>query len=87
MIGGHAVVAVGYDDKIQRFIVRNSWGKSWGKKGYCTMPYGYLTDPQLARDFWAIYTVEPEATATKTRRRRTTARKRTTTRKRTAAKR
>jgi C1A family cysteine protease len=92
MIGGHAVVAVGYDDKIQRFIVRNSWGKSWGKKGYCTMPYGYLTDPQLARDFWAIYTVEPDATGTKTRRRRTTARrttarKRTTTRKRTAAKR
>ena len=62
MIGGHAVVAVGYDDKIQRFIVRNSWGKSWGKKGYCTMPYGYLTDPQLARDFWSIYTVEPDAT-------------------------
>jgi C1A family cysteine protease len=87
MIGGHAVVAVGYDDKIQRFIVRNSWGKSWGKKGYCTMPYGYLTDPQLARDFWSIYTVEPDATGTKTRRRRTTARKRTTTRKRTAAKR
>ena len=23
------------------------------------MPYGYLTDPSLARDFWAIYTVEP----------------------------
>jgi len=59
LVGGHAVVAVGYDDSIQRFIVRNSWGRSWGMKGYCTMPYGYLTDPQLARDFWAIYTVEP----------------------------
>ena len=35
-------------------------------KGYCTMPYGYLTDPQLARDFWAIYTVEPDATGTQT---------------------
>src|SRR5205085_12510207 len=58
LIGGHAVVAVGYDDSIQRFIVRNSWGSGWGIKGYCTMPYGYLTDPQLARDFWAIYTVE-----------------------------
>jgi C1A family cysteine protease len=85
MIGGHAVVAVGYDDAIQSFIVRNSWGKSWGKKGYCTMPYGYLTDPQLARDFWAIYTVEPDAPAAKPRRRRTTAKKRTTTRKRTTA--
>jgi C1A family cysteine protease len=58
LIGGHAVVAVGYDDSIQRFIVRNSWGTGWGMGGYCTMPYGYLTDPQLASDFWAIYAVE-----------------------------
>jgi C1A family cysteine protease len=59
VLGGHAVLAVGYDDATQRFIVRNSWGKGWGNKGYCTMPYGYLTDPSLARDFWAVYTVEP----------------------------
>jgi C1A family cysteine protease len=58
VLGGHAVLAVGYDDDIQRFHVRNSWGKGWGKEGYCTMPYGYLSDPQLASDFWAIYTVE-----------------------------
>ena len=82
LIGGHAVVAVGYDDSIQRFIVRNSWGTGWGMKGYCTMPYGYLTDPQLARDFWAIYGVEKPASS----RRRTTSRKKsTTTRRRRAA--
>lgn len=79
MIGGHAVVAVGYDDSIQRFIVRNSWGPKWGMKGYCTMPYAYLTDPQLARDFWAISTVEQ---APKAPRRRTTARRATTSRRR-----
>jgi C1A family cysteine protease len=75
LIGGHAVVAVGYDDASQRFIVRNSWGPDWGDKGYCTMPYGYLTDPQLARDFWAIYSVE---TSDGTRRTRTSRRRKTT---------
>jgi C1A family cysteine protease len=58
LLGGHAVLAVGYDDEQQRFIVRNSWGTSWGMEGYCTMPYGYLTDSSLARDFWAVYAVE-----------------------------
>lgn len=53
-IGGHAVVAVGYDDTQQRFIVRNSWGPAWGMAGYCTMPYAYLADAHYATDFWTI---------------------------------
>ena len=53
-IGGHAVCAVGYDDTVQRFIVRNSWGAEWGKKGYCTMPYAYLADRNLSDDFWTM---------------------------------
>jgi C1A family cysteine protease len=61
LLGGHAVLAVGYDDSQQRFLVRNSWGDGWGMAGYCTMPYGYLTDPALASDFWAIYAVEKPA--------------------------
>jgi C1A family cysteine protease len=75
VLGGHAVLAVGYDDANQCFIVRNSWGKGWGKKGYCTMPYGYLTDPSLARDFWAVYTVEPATTPA--RRKTSSARRKT----------
>ncbi len=54
LLGGHAVLAVGYDDKTQRFIVRNSWGAQWGAEGYFTMPYSYLTDSNLADDFWTI---------------------------------
>ena len=34
VIGGHAVVGVGYDDAQQWFIIRNSWGNRWGMKGY-----------------------------------------------------
>ena len=39
VLGGHAVLAVGYDDHIQRFLMRNSWGTGWGMKGYFTIPY------------------------------------------------
>ena len=51
-LGGHAVLAVGYDQKAKRFLVRNSWGAAWGQKGYFTMPFEYLTT--LADDFWTI---------------------------------
>ena len=54
VLGGHCVVAVGYDDSQQRFFIRNSWGTGWGMQGYCTMPYAYLTDANLASDFWTI---------------------------------
>jgi C1A family cysteine protease len=53
-LGGHAVLAVGYDEPSKRFIVRNSWGDKWGLAGYFTIPYGYLTDENLADDFWTI---------------------------------
>ena len=51
-IGGHAVMAAGYDQKAKRFLVRNSWGKGWGMSGYFTMPFKYLET--LGGDFWTI---------------------------------
>lgn len=54
VLGGHAVLMVGYDEAKQMFIVRNSWGPSWGKAGYFWMPYAYATDDNLADDFWQI---------------------------------
>jgi C1A family cysteine protease len=57
-LGGHAVLAVGYDEAKQRFIVRNSWGSKWGKNGHFTMPYPYLVQSSLSRDFWTIREVE-----------------------------
>ncbi|HVU04327.1 MAG TPA: C1 family peptidase [Polyangiaceae bacterium] len=54
VVGGHAVLAVGYDDAAQRFIVRNSWAADWGMGGYFTMPYAYLLDHDLSDDFWKV---------------------------------
>lgn len=39
MLGGHAVSIVGYDDTLQAFIIRNSWGESWGERGFAHIAY------------------------------------------------
>lgn len=58
--GGHAVLCVGYDDVKKTWLVRNSWGTSWGQKGYFTLPTQYLVtssgviNTNLADDFWSI---------------------------------
>ena len=49
--GGHCTCIVGYDNTKQWFICANSWGTSWGDKGYFYMPYAYITNPNLASDF------------------------------------
>jgi C1A family cysteine protease len=63
VVGGHAVVAVGYDDKRKigketgALLIRNSWGKEWGDKGYGWLPYKYVLSG-LAVDFWSLVKAE-----------------------------
>ena len=47
--GYHAMVVVGYSDDAKFFLVRNSWGEHFGDKGYCYIPYSYISDPELNR--------------------------------------
>jgi C1A family cysteine protease len=57
LLGGHAVLVCGYNNTTKQWIVRNSWGTSWGDKGYFYLPYKYLIKPNLSSDFWAIEAV------------------------------
>ena len=56
LIGGHAVLLVGYDKTKKVFIVRNSWGTSWGIKGYFYMPFNVI-NPNMSGDYWVIKSV------------------------------
>jgi C1A family cysteine protease len=60
LLGGHAVLVVGYTikNKAPYWIVRNSWGESWGDKGYFYLPQKYLLDANLSSDFWVLQTVK-----------------------------
>ena len=56
LLGGHAVLLVGYDKTKKVFIVRNSWGTSWGDKGYFYMPFD-IVKPNMSSDYWIIKSV------------------------------
>ena len=54
LLGGHAILLVGFDNHTQRFKFRNSWGTGWGQNGYGTLPYDYVLNSGLASDFWVV---------------------------------
>ncbi len=58
LLGYHAISVVGFKDSNQRFICRNSWGTSFGDKGYMYIPYNYFTNRRLASDLWCIKLIE-----------------------------
>jgi C1A family cysteine protease len=63
VIGGHAVIAIGYDDNMEidngvkkskgAIMIRNSWGPEWGAGGYGYLPYDYILGG-IAVDFWVL---------------------------------
>jgi C1A family cysteine protease len=66
VVGGHALFAVGYDDRITitndaaaspttqgALLIRNSWGTAWGERGYGWLPYQYVLGRQ-AVDWWSL---------------------------------
>ena len=70
IVGGHAVVAVGYDDNLKiknnvtgaveykgALLIRNSWGTGWGSNGYGWLPYEYVLKG-LAVDWWSLIKAE-----------------------------
>jgi len=58
--GGHAMLIVGYDNPARVFIVRNSWGESWGDHGYCYIPYDVIDACSPAEEFWLVAALEKE---------------------------
>ncbi|HEX5526610.1 MAG TPA: C1 family peptidase [Solirubrobacterales bacterium] len=67
--GGHAVMAVGYDDSMAlpggvlgketrgALLFRNSWGSAWGDQGYGWLSYDYVRYG-IAQDWWVLISQE-----------------------------
>ena len=58
LLGGHAILVIGYNNSLNAFLCRNSWGTAWGMGGNFYLPYGYGANPNLAFDAWVLYSVE-----------------------------
>ena len=54
LLGGHAILVVGYDHARRLLIFRNSWGPTWGDDGNGYLPYAFIASPNLTWDFWTM---------------------------------
>ena len=57
-IGGHCMTVVGYNTADKTLIVRNSWGKNWGRAGHMLMPFEYWIKFQRQTDAWVVSVTE-----------------------------
>ena len=55
--GGHEVLCLGYDQTKQLALIQNSWGNSWGQRGYFWMPFEVIGSPDT--DLWMVHTGGP----------------------------
>ena len=57
LLGGHAVLLVGYNKNNNTFIARNSWGTRWGDQGYFYMPFQVIQNNRMSSDFWVVKSI------------------------------
>jgi C1A family cysteine protease len=54
LLGGHAILLIGYDDNSKTFKFQNSWGTNWGDKGFGYIPYDYIISTKLCFDLCKV---------------------------------
>jgi C1A family cysteine protease len=54
ILGGHCIILVGFDDDKKYFKFINSWGSTWGDKGFGYLPYEYIKNIRLSNEFYII---------------------------------
>jgi C1A family cysteine protease len=57
-LGGHTVLAIGYDESRKQVLCQNSWGSDWSEKGRFWIAYSWITDWEATDDFWMIRLIE-----------------------------
>ena len=54
LLGGHAVVIIGFDDETDTFEILNSHGSDFGNEGYFRIKSEYILNPELGFEFYTV---------------------------------